>query len=213
MTVTKSSDKALALRSPFLPILATALFLSACSDSEQQQVNVCDAAVKNAQSLKNDVFGDVAAFLVAERPQSLSEISFKDEKGATKTIADFKGQTVFVNLWATWCAPCRAEMPSIEHMTTALSSDKFAVVPISVDLGDANKPKNFYQEIGLSKLPFYHDGTMETFNIAKKKSLALGLPASILLDKNNCVLGRLNGPAEWDSETAKNLIKAAIALD
>lgn len=218
MTDTKSIGRTLPLIISFAKsvamLLAIGLLVSSCSDSNNEANTTGDnGTVALAQKLDGSIGGDVAAFLLSERKQSLLEVSFKDADGNTKTFADFAGKTVFINLWATWCAPCRAEMPSIERLSNKMASEEFAVVAISVDSGDDAKPKAFYQEIGLTDLPFYHDGTIGAFNTFKKKSLALGLPATVILDKKGGVLGKLNGPAEWDSPDALKLISAAIALD
>lgn len=172
----------------------------------------CDASVELAGQLEGSIGGDMAAFLISERPQSLLDISFLDSDGEPKTLGDFAGKTLLVNLWATWCAPCRAEMPSLQRLEVDMGGADFSVVPISVDLGSVDKPKQFYEEMELQKLAFYHDGTMAVFNEFKKRTLAVGLPATVLLDKTGCVLGRLNGPAEWGGVDAKRLISAAIAL-
>ncbi len=154
--------------------------------------------------------GELAAFLPVRESKDLRALAFKDKDGGDVTIADWKGRTVLLNLWATWCAPCRREMPALQKLQQALGGPDFEVVPVSIDLGDDSKPKAFYEKIGLSDLPFYADATIEIFNTLKKDGLAFGMPTTVLIDKNGCSVGVINGPAEWASEDAKVLIKAVL---
>ena len=169
----------------------------------------CELSKEKVAALKPFALGEVAAFQVADTPSPIGELSFADKDGKPATIADWRGRTVLLNLWATWCAPCRHEMPALEALETEMGGQSFAVVPVSVDLGDDAKPKAFYAETGLTKLPFFHDGSMGIFNALKKRSLAIGMPTSILIDGEGCILGSLNGPAEWAGPDAKALIGAA----
>ncbi len=161
-------------------------------------------------ALDGAVGGEVAAFQIADRPASLSSLAFADADGAPVTFDAFSGKTVLFNLWATWCVPCRVEMPYLDTLQAELGGDAFQVVPVSVDLGSAEKPKAFYAEIGLQNLPFYHDGDIATLDTLKKAGIAFGLPATVLADGEGCVLGWLNGPAEWAGDDAKRLVRAAI---
>ena len=115
---------------------------------------------------------------------------------------------VLVNLWATWCAPCRREMPSIDRLAAQLQGDDFAVVAVSVDLGGEDKARAFYDEIGVTNLPFYIDPPARIGAAFK----GFGLPLTVILDANGRELGRLLGPAEWDSPEAIELVQAAIRL-
>ena len=161
-------------------------------------------------ALDNAAIGDVAAFKATDRPFSVGDFKFADASGASKTLSDWSGRTVLLNLWATWCAPCRAEMPALDALQKELGSEKFEVVPVSVDLGDPSKPKKFYEDIGLKSVGFFHDDSLNTLNTLKRNGLAFGLPATLLVDKRGCVSGVLNGPAEWASEDAKKLIETAL---
>jgi thiol-disulfide isomerase/thioredoxin len=170
----------------------------------------CAEANAKIAAIKPYALGEVAAFRIADTPSPVGELTFTDRDGKQRQISEWRGKTVLLNMWATWCAPCRHEMPALEALETQMGGEKFSVVPVSVDLGDDAKPKAFYAETGLKKLPFFHDGSMGIFNALKKRSLAVGMPTSILIDREGCILGSLNGPAEWASGDAKALIGAAI---
>ncbi len=173
-----------------------------CNLTEAQRARL-DAASK----------GEMAAFSAVDQSISLASLPFDDRDGNKTSIADWKGRTILVNLWATWCAPCRKEMPALDALEKELGGEAFQVVPISLDLGDAQKPKAFYEQIGLQNLPFFHDGSLQTLKVLKKEGLAFGLPATLLIDEHGCVTGRLNGPAEWASDDAKALIKASMSSE
>jgi len=152
--------------------------------------------------------GEVAAVQALEEPFDVSTISFTDADGAPKSLADFSGQTLLVNVWATWCVPCRVEMPALDALEAQEGGDDFAVVPINVDLGSDDKPKAFYEETGLSSLPLYRDASLDTFNDLKTRGVTIGLPVSLLVDGEGCARAAVAGPAEWASPDAIRLIEA-----
>lgn len=154
--------------------------------------------------------GDLAAFRVADTPEDLGGLAFKDPDGGDTDLAAFSGRTTLVNLWATWCVPCRVEMPTLDRLEEELGGDGFSVIAISIDQGDPARARAFLDEIGVESLAFYSDPTSTVFTDLKKRGLAFGLPATLLIDGNGCRIGSLNGPAEWDSEDAKALIQAAM---
>ncbi|TIU45547.1 MAG: TlpA family protein disulfide reductase, partial [Mesorhizobium sp.] len=137
--------------------------------------------------------------------------AFNGPDGKPMTIADHAGKTVLLNLWATWCAPCRAEMPALDALQKEKGSKDFEVVAVNVDTGDDTKPKKFLKEIGVETLGFYRDPTIALFNEAKTRGLALGLPVTMLIDADGCLIAHMNGPAEWSSPDAKRLVEAALA--
>jgi thiol-disulfide isomerase/thioredoxin len=144
--------------------------------------------------------------------QSLSRASTFMWMSSSKpmTLADHAGKTVLMNLWATWCAPCRAEMPALDALQKKKGGDKFEVVAVNVDTGDDIKPKKFLSEIGIQSLGYYRDNTLGLFETLKKDGLALGLPVTLLIDKDGCLLASMNGPAEWSSDDARKLIDKAV---
>lgn len=169
----------------------------------------CAPAVKAAGLLAPLARGEVAAFQVASEPVSLASLAFEKADGAKVTLADYAGKTVLLNLWATWCAPCRKEMPALDRLEASEGGKDFAVVPVSIDTQGLDKPKAFLTEIGVKALPLHADPTTKIFTGLKSHAMAVGLPTTVLVDKNSCALGVMSGPAEWDSDDAKALIAAA----
>ena len=158
-------------------------------------------------SLKSLATGALAGFLVREPRKDIAPFTFKDVAGADKTLADFKGRVILLNLWATWCAPCRKEMPDLAKLQKELGGPDFEVVALSLDIKGAEASAAFLKETGADNLALYTDT-----NSASLAALqALGLPSTILIDRDGKEAGRLLGPANWSSDEAKNLIKAAMA--
>jgi thiol-disulfide isomerase/thioredoxin len=180
--------------------------------TSQNNAPNCEASLASAKLLDDAAQGELAAFRALEEPLDMSFIRFKDTDGNEKNLSEWRGKIILFNLWATWCPPCTEEMPFFEELQTKKQSDKFEVVPVSIDLGTDEKPKAFYKKNELKKLPFFQDSTMEAFQQLRKKGVALGMPTTLIVDKNGCALGVLNGPAHWASDDAMQLIDTAIAL-
>ena len=171
----------------------------------------CAAKSGRAKKVASAATGQVAALLPADPPQSLKSLAFNGPDGKPMTIADHAGKTVLLNLWATWCAPCRAEMPALDALQKEKGSDAFEVIAVNVDAGDDVKPKKFLGDIGIEKLGYYRDPTLALFNDVKTRGLALGLPVTMLIDGEGCLVAHMNGPAEWSGPDAKRLVDAALA--
>ncbi|MFA6156368.1 redoxin family protein [Mesorhizobium sp.] len=170
----------------------------------------CAAKSERAKKVASAATGEVAALLPADPPQSLKTLAFNGPDGKPMTIADHAGRTVLLNLWATWCAPCRAEMPALDALQKEKGSDAFQVVAVNVDAGDDVKPKKFLKDTGVETLGYYRDSTMALFNDLKTRGLALGLPVTMLVDGEGCLIAHMNGPAEWAGPDAKRLIETAL---
>jgi thiol-disulfide isomerase/thioredoxin len=135
------------------------------------------------------------SFVMHEAPRALPEITFEDGNGEALTLADLRGKTVLLNIWATWCVPCREEMPTLDALEAALGGPAFEVVPLSVDRAGPEVVRKFYAEIGIEHLALYIDASMRaSFDLQ-----APGLPTTLLIDSEGRELGRLVGPAEWDT--------------
>jgi thiol-disulfide isomerase/thioredoxin len=150
--------------------------------------------------------GAVAAFVVKGERKPAPEVGFTSENGTALSLGQWKGRVVLVNLWATWCVPCREEMPALAALQSAMGSPDFEVVAISLDRKGIDASAKFLSDVGATALKLYADPSTETLG----KFQAVGLPASILIDRQGREIGRLLGPAQWNSPDATALIKAAV---
>jgi thiol-disulfide isomerase/thioredoxin len=140
---------------------------------------------------------------VHDEPRPVPEIRFTDDEGHALTLADFRGRAVLLNVWATWCVPCRKEMPSLDRLEKQLGSKNFIVLPLSIDRNGATAVKPFYQELGLASLGIYLDPGGRA-----QSALAIsGIPATLLIDREGREVARKMGPAEWDSPEMIGLIR------
>lgn len=146
-------------------------------------------------------------FVLNPVPRPLPAAPFQDQAGATHTFAEFQGRLLLVNFWATWCVPCRTEMPSLARLQQQLGGPDFQVVLISLDRAGHAKAAQFLTEIGISNIGTYIDSSGK----ASRTLGALGLPATLLLNRKGDEIGRVTGPAEWDSPEAKTLIAHYLA--
>jgi thiol-disulfide isomerase/thioredoxin len=156
--------------------------------------------------------GQLAAFVTEKQGRALSLPAFKGPDGKDVTLETYAGKVQLINLWATWCVPCREEMPALNGLQKALGGDKFQVTAINIDTGDDTKVRDFLTETGIDALALHRDPTLATFNQFKKAGLTIGLPVSVLIDGKGCMLGALSGPAAWESDDAKALVKAAMGV-
>jgi thiol-disulfide isomerase/thioredoxin len=151
--------------------------------------------------------GPLAAFLIHPEPKSLPDLAFQDGTGKALKLSDWKGRVMLLNLWATWCAPCRKEMPDLSKLETEMGSDQFEVVAISVDRKGAEASAAFLKETGVDNLKLYVEPSTKIVTDLQ----SAGLPATLLIDREGRELGRILGPADWASPEAQALIKAALA--
>lgn len=176
-----------------------------------QSSGACAGAVEKVRSVSQFSKGQVAAMVAAQPPRPL-DLAFKGPDGKDLKTADFAGKTVLLNLWATWCGPCREEMPALNALQKGMGGPDFEVVAVNIDTGSDEKPKAFLAEYGVDALGYYRDSSMGVFNSLKKEGLAFGLPVTLVMDRQGCLISAMNGPAAWDSPDAKALITAAKGL-
>ena len=170
----------------------------------------CKPAVETARQMAPLARGEVAAVTVASTPKRLPALAFKAADGAGKSLADWHGRTVLLNLWATWCVPCRKEMPALDALQGKLGGPQFEVVAINIDTRDAEKPKTWLKEVGVQRLAYYADDSAKVFQDLKAIGKAFGMPTTLIVDPAGCELATLAGPAEWASDDAIGLIRAAL---
>ncbi len=170
----------------------------------------CRPAVELARKLAPLAHGEVAAVNIAKSPLKLPDLSFRDASGKQLTLAHWRGRTVLLNLWATWCVPCRKEMPTLDALQRKLGGPDFEVVAVNIDTRDPDKPRAFLKQIGVEKLAYYADPEAKTFQDLKAIGRAFGMPTTLLVDPHGCELGTIAGPAEWASDDAVKLVQAAL---
>jgi thiol-disulfide isomerase/thioredoxin len=170
----------------------------------------CRGAVELARKIAPLAHGEVAALTMATAPLRLPDLAFEDANGKPRKLSDWRGRTVLVNLWATWCVPCRKEMPALEGLQTRLGGPNFEVVAINIDTRDPEKPKNFLKDTHLTRLGYFSDEKAKVFQDLKAIGRALGMPTSVLVDGQGCEIATIAGPADWDSDDAIKLITAAM---
>jgi thiol-disulfide isomerase/thioredoxin len=171
--------------------------------------SACGAAVELSRKLAPLAHGEVAALTMATAPLRLPDLTFDDANGKPRKLSDWRGRTVLVNLWATWCVPCRKEMPALDRLQTRLGGKDFEVVAINIDTRDPEKPKSFLKDANLTRLSYFSDQKAKVFQDLKAIGRALGMPTSVLVDGQGCEIATIAGPAEWDSDDAVKLITAA----
>jgi thiol-disulfide isomerase/thioredoxin len=170
----------------------------------------CAATVELARRVAPLAHGEVAAFVPAEQPLRLPNVAFHDTDGTERHLADWRGRTVLLNLWATWCVPCRKEMPALETLQGKLGGPPFEVVAVNIDTRDPGKPRAWLKEAGISRLAYYADPSAKLFQDLKIIGRAPGMPTTLLVDPAGCEIGTVAGPAEWASEDAVKLVTAAL---
>ena len=169
----------------------------------------CRAAAELSSRLAPLARGEVAAITIASSPGRLPDLAFQDASGKPVTLADFRGRTVLLNLWATWCVPCRKEMPALDALQGKLGGATFQVVAVNIDTRNLDKPKAWLSDVGIKQLGYYADPSAKVFQDLKATGKAVGMPTTLLVDPNGCELGVLAGPAEWASDDAVKLIETA----
>ena len=170
----------------------------------------CGPAKRVAETLEPVARGEVAAMKINATPRPAPPVSFSSHDGKPLSLADFRGKTVLLNLWATWCAPCRAEMPALDRLQQEFGGADFEVVAINIDTNRLDRPRAFLNEVGVKKLAYYSDQSATIFADLKRAGKAFGMPTTLLIDAKGCELGVMAGPAEWSSPDALYLIRTAL---
>ena len=165
------------------------------------------ASLETARKLAPLAHGEIAALAVAKTPRMASPLAFTDAAGKKLTLADFRGRALVLNLWATWCVPCRAEMPALDRLQAKEGDPNFEVVAVNVDTARLERAPAFLNEIGVKSLSRFSDPSGDSFETLRLAGKALGLPTSLMIDKDGCEIGVVAGPAKWDSPEAE----AAVA--
>lgn len=141
-----------------------------------------------------------------DKPREMLSPPFIDGEGRDLTLADFRGRAVLLNIWATWCVPCREEMPTLDALQENLGGEDFLVLPLSIDRAGMKVVRRFYDEIGIRHLGMYLADDIRVM----AAFAVVGLPTTILIDRDGFERGRLVGPAEWDSRVVTTQIQNLI---
>jgi thiol-disulfide isomerase/thioredoxin len=172
---------------------------------------MCRDALDHARRIAPLAQGEVAAVQVADEARHLPVLAFRDGAGQAKSLADWKGRTVLLNLWATWCVPCRKEMPALDALQAQLGGPDFEVVAVNIDTRDPDKPRTWLHDTGIAHLAYYADSGAKVFQDLKTVGKAFGMPTSLIIDPKGCEIASLSGPAEWASPDGLKLVSAALA--
>ena len=208
-------DKPPRRRSVLLPVLGVLVAVAAGAvlygtvAPAGKAASDCPAdSAKLAARLAPLATGELAALQVASEPRRAEQFAFERDGGGKLTVADFKGRPILLNLWATWCAPCRAEMPTLDKLQAASGGAGFEVVAVNVDTARLEKRGAFLDSVGAKTLVRYADPSGDAFETLRKAGRALGLPVTLVIDKNGCEVAAVEGGAKWDSAEAQALVEA-----
>ncbi len=168
-------------------------------------------AVATAGRIAPLAHGEVAALTVARAPFRVPDLAFKDAEGHERTLKDWRGRTILLNLWATWCVPCRKEMPALDALERELGGPHFEVIAVNIDTRDPAKPLAFLKETGVTHLAYYSDPSAKVFQDLKLAGKAFGMPTTLLISRAGCEIGEMAGPAEWASADGVKLVSAAVS--
>ncbi len=205
-----SNPMRLATRRAAVALAVAVLYGTSGGAGNAAEATDCRAAAPLASALQPTARGEVAAVLVAKTPKPVPDLSFSGPDGQRKTLADFRGRTVLLNLWATWCVPCRKEMPALDTLQKTLGGADFEVVAINIDTRNLEKPRAWLAENGITGLAYYADPSAKVFQDLKSAGKAFGMPTTMIIDPRGCELATLSGPAEWASEDALRMVRAAL---
>lgn len=172
--------------------------------------NECSMAKPVADKLKPLAKGELAAVGVSDAPRRPPEIAFAGPDGQARNLEGFRGKTILVNLWATWCVPCREEMPALDKIQAELGGPDFEVVAINVDTRNPEKPKAWLQENGIRNLTYYADPGGKLLQTLQKSGHVVGLPTTFVVEASGCEVALLKGPAEWASPEAFAFVRTAL---
>ena len=180
-------------------------------DTGAKLASACPQSAARAARIAPLAVDKLAALAVQKNPKPAVDFPFAGPDGKKLTLKDFRGKTILLNLWATWCVPCRAEMPELDELQASAGGDAFEVVAVNIDTARLERRKQFLDKIGVKHLAFYTDSEAKSFQILKQAGKVFGLPATFLIDPDGCEIGRMAGAAAWASDQAKKLIQTAIS--
>jgi len=174
--------------------------------SEMKQEMAVDAASGGACTHEKGVAAGLTNYLPSDGPKQAPQTTFRDDDDNVLSLADLKGQGLVVNFWATWCAPCVAEMPALDRLDAEMADQGIRVIAINEDRNPDAVAPGFYEETGLTSLGLYADEGMQ---LAREASVS-GLPTTLLINRNGDEVGAVVGPAEWDAPEIEAFLKSCL---
>ena len=188
--------------------LAGVLVLAGAAAGAYLALRTASEPLSPSQGAKNSDPVRQSAFIFRAHgaPRAMPALAFEDGAGKGRALADFRGKVVLLNVWATWCVPCREEMPALDRLQQKLGGPDFEVLALSIDAGGTAAVKQFYNEIGIRSLAIYVDRTSRTIGTLG----LIGIPATLLIDRQGREVGRRTGPAEWDGAEAVRMIEGHL---
>jgi thiol-disulfide isomerase/thioredoxin len=166
-----------------------------------------NAAAADTAALEALREGDMQKLVFHAEPVAAGVMPFTDADGAEHQLSNWQGKVVLLNFWATWCAPCRKEMPMLDALQTEFGGEAFEVVTIATGRNSVQGIRRFFEEAGVTNLPVLLDPKQE---LAREMGV-FGLPITVILDREGREIARLRGEADWESESAKTIISALLA--
>lgn len=170
----------------------------------------CAASAAIARRVSPLARGELAALRVEEAPKPLGDLAFDGPDGTRLALSSFRGKTVLLNLWATWCEPCKREMPALDKLQAELGGHGFEVAAVNIDTRNLDRPRQWLREAGITNLAAYADPKAAIFQDLKRVGEVEGLPTTLLVGPDGCKIARLSGWAEWASPEGLALMRAAL---
>jgi thiol-disulfide isomerase/thioredoxin len=146
---------------------------------------------------------------VNESTQPVEGLRFEDGGSRTRSLADFRGKVVLLNIWASWCTPCRKELPALEHLGAALDGAEFAILPVSIDRGGIEAVRKLFGQLSIEALPIYIDTSSQAMRTARVNAL----PTSLIIDRDGREVARVVGPADWDAAAMIDYFRRVVARE
>ena len=180
-----------------LAVLYTALALGA------------NAAAAQPAALDGLIEGDMRKLVFASEPLAAGEAVITDLDDAEFRLSDWRGKIVLLNFWATWCAPCRAEMPALDALNAEFGGEDFAVLTVATGRNPPQAMRAFFEETGIATLPLLRDPRQ----MLAREMAVMGLPVSVILDREGREIARMTGDADWHSDSARAIVRALLAAE
>ncbi len=167
---------------------------------------LANPVLADVEAAKAAASGDMRKLVFHAEPKPVADVDFMTFDEAPLNLSQWQGKWVVVNFWATWCAPCRKEMPMLSALQTEFGGDDFEVVTIATSRNPPAKMKAFFDDIGVDNLPLHRDPK----SMLARQMAVLGLPVTVILNPEGQEVARLTGDADWSSDSARAVLMALM---